>query len=67
MKKHRNSKAKNQTYHFKKRCDERLGTQLDRKSIQSRIKRQKFDENFYLLDRQSNRVTRYRYKHQNIW
>lgn len=51
MKKHRSSKAKNQTYHFKKRCDERLRLQIDRKSIQRRIKSQKYDENFYLLDR----------------
>ena len=49
MKKRRSSKAKNQTYHFKKRCDERLGVQIDRKSIQRRIKSQKYDENFYLL------------------
>ena len=67
MKKHRSTKAKNQTYHFKKRCDERLGVQIDRKSIQRRIKSQKYDENFYLLDRQSNRVTRYRYKFQDKW
>lgn len=67
MKKYRKTKAKNQTYHFKKRCDERLGVQVDRKSIQRRIKTQKYDKNFYLLDRQSNRVTRYRYKFQNKW
>ena len=67
MKKRRSSKAKNQTYHFKKRCDERLGVQIDRKSIQRRIKSQKYDENFCLLDRQSNRVTRYRYKFQDKW
>lgn len=67
MKKHRSTKAKNQTYHFKKRCDERLGVQIDRKSVQRRIKNQKYDENFYLLDRQSNRVTRYRYKFQDKW
>lgn len=67
MKKHRTTKAKNQTYHFKKRCDERLGVQIDRKTIQRRIKAQKYDENFYLLDRQSNRVTRYRYKFQDKW
>jgi hypothetical protein len=67
MKKYRKTKAKNQTYHFKKRCDERLGVQVDRKSIQRRIKTQKYDENFYLLDRQSNRVTRYRYKFQDTW
>lgn len=67
MKKHRLSKAKNQTYHFKKRCDERLGVQIDRKLIQRRIKEQKFDEQFYFLDRQSNRVSRYRYKFQDKW
>lgn len=67
MKKHKSSKAKNQTYHFKKRCDERLGIQVDRKSIQQRIKNQKYDENFYLLNKQSNRVTRYRYKFQDKW
>ena len=67
MKKHRTSKSKNQTYHFKKRCDERLGIQIDRKFLQRRIKEQKFDENFYLLDRQSNRVTRYRYRFQDKW
>lgn len=67
MKKHRTTKAKNQTYHFKRRCDERLGVQIDRKAIQRRIKEQKYDENFYLLDRQSNRVTRYRYKFQDKW
>lgn len=67
MRKHRRSKAKNQTYHFKKRCKERLGVQIDRKSLQRRIQKQKFDENFYLLDRQSNRVTRYRYKFQDKW
>lgn len=67
MKKYRISKAKNQTHHFKKRCDERLGMQIDRKSIQRRIREQKFDKNFYLLSRQSNRVTRYRYKFQDKW
>ena len=67
MKKHRISKAKNQTYHFKKRCDERLGVQIDRKAIQRRIMEQKFDEQFYFLDRQSNRVSRYRYKFQDKW
>lgn len=67
MKKHRTTKAKNQTYHFKKRCDERLGVQIDRKLIQRRIKEQKFDEQFYFLDRQSNRVSRYRYKFQDKW
>lgn len=67
MKKHHITKAKNQTYHFKKRCDERLGVQIDRKAIQRRIKEQKYDDNFYLLDRQSNRVTRYRYKFQDKW
>lgn len=67
MKKHHITKAKNQTYHFKKRCDERLGVQIDRKLIQRRIKEQKFDEQFYFLDRQSNRVSRYRYKFQDKW
>jgi len=67
MRKHRTTKAKNQTYHFKKRCDERLGMQINRKSIQRRIREQEYDENFYLLDRQSNRVTRYRYKFQDKW
>ncbi len=67
MKKNRISKAKNQTYHFKKRCDERLGVQIDRKAIQRRIKEQKFDEQFYFLDRQSNRVSRYRYRFQDKW
>lgn len=67
MKKNRSSKAKNQTYHFKKRCDERLGIQIDRKLIQRRIKAQKYDEYFYFLDRQSNRVSRYRYKFQDKW
>lgn len=67
MKKHHTTKAKNQTYHFKKRCDERLGVQIDRKLIQRRIKEQKFDEQFYFLDRQSNRVSRYRYKFQDKW
>ena len=28
---------------------------------------QKFDEQFYFLDRQSNRVSRYRYKFQDKW
>ena len=67
MKKYRTSKAKCQTHHFKKRCDERLGVQIDRKAIQRRIKEHKFDENFYLLGRQSNRVTRYRYRFQDKW
>ncbi|GEM_PF-6719504 len=67
MKKYRTSKAKCQTHHFKRRCDERLGIQIDRKAIQRRIREQKYDENFYLLDRQSNRVTRYRYKFQDKW
>ena len=67
MKKHRTTKAKNQTYHFKKRCDERLGVQIDRKLIQRQIKEQKFDEQFYFLDRQSNIVSRYRYKFQDKW
>lgn len=67
MKRHCRTKAKNQTYHFKKRCDERLGVQINRKAIQRRIKEQKFDEQFYFLDRQSNRVSRYRYKFQDKW
>lgn len=67
MKKRRNSKAKNQTFHFKKRCDERLGTQIDRKALQRRIREHNFDENFYVLNKQSNRVTRYRYKFQDKW
>lgn len=67
MKKRRDSKAKNQTYHFQKRCEERLGCQIDRKSILRRIKNQEFDDNFHLLDKQSNRVTRYRYKIQDKW
>ena len=40
---------------------------MDCKYIQRRIQKQKFDEDFYLLDRQSNRVTRYRYKFQDKW
>lgn len=44
-----------------------MGVQIDRKSLQRRIQKQKFDEDFYLLDRQSNRVTRYRYKFQDKW
>ena len=67
MKKHNMSKAKNQTRHFKRRCDERIGIQIDRKAIQRRIRNQKFDNNFYKLDKQSNRVTRYRYKFQDKW
>lgn len=67
MKKRRTSKAKNQTYHFKKRCDERLGVQINRKSIQRRIQQQNYDEDFYFLDKQSNRVTRYRYRFENKW
>lgn len=67
MKKQRISKAKNQTRHFKRRCDERLGIQIDRKSIQRQIRSQLFDENFYFLDKQSNRITRYRYKYQDKW
>ena len=67
MKKRRTSKAKNQTYHFKKRCDERLGVQIDRKSIQRRIQQQNYDEDFYFLNKQSNRVTRYRYRFENKW
>ena len=67
MKKYHKSKAKNQTYHFKKRCDERLGMQIDRKTIQRRIQNQKFDKNFYPLNKQSNRVTRYRYRFQDKW
>ena len=67
MRKHRRTKAQNQTYHFKQRCEERLGLQIDRKTIQRRIKEKIFDENFYLLNKQSNRVTRYRYKFENKW
>lgn len=67
MKKRRTSKAKNQTYHFKKRCDERLGVQINRKSIQRRIQQQNYDEDFYFLGKQSNRVTRYRYRFENKW
>ena len=37
MKKKRISKAKNQTYHSKKRCDKRIGTQIDRKTIQKAL------------------------------
>ena len=67
MRKHRRTKAQNQTYHFKLRCNERLGVQIDRKTIQRRIKERKFDEEFYLLNKQSNRVTRYRYRFENKW
>jgi hypothetical protein len=67
MKKKRITKAKNQTYHFKKRCEERLNTQINRKDIQRRIKEQKYSDDFYFLDRQSNRVTRYRYRFQDKW
>lgn len=67
MKKRRRTKAQNQTAHFKKRCDERLGVQINRKEIQKRIRNHSFDENFYLLGKQSNRVTRYRYKLQDKW
>lgn len=67
MRKHRRTKAQNQTCHFKKRCEERLGVQIDRKTIQRRIKEKNFDEDFYLLNKQSNRVTRYRYKFENKW
>lgn len=67
MAKRRFSKAKNQAYHFKMRCEERLGCQVDRKLIQRKIKEHRYDENFYLLDRQTNRVTRYRYKFNNEW
>lgn len=67
MAKHRRSKAKNQTFHFQKRCDERLGVQINRKAIQRRIQNNNFNANFYFLDRQSNRVTRYRYKYNNKW
>jgi len=67
MKKRRRTKAENQTYHFKKRCDERLGVQINRKSIQKRIKEKEYDEYFYMLNRQSNRVTRYRYKFRDKW
>lgn len=67
MAKRRRSKAQNQTYHFKRRCDERIGAQIDRKAIQKRIKANKYDNDFYFLNRQSNRVTRYRYKHEGVW
>ena len=67
MAKHHRSKSKNQTFHFKKRCNERLGVQINRKAIQRRIQNKSFDENFYFLDRQSNRVTRYKYKFNNKW
>ena len=67
MKKHHRSKAKNQTYHFKKRCNERLGMQIDRKALQRRIREQKLDEKLYVLNKQFNRVTRYRYKFQDKW
>lgn len=67
MSRQKKSKAKNQTIHFKRRCDERLGIQINRKDIQRKIKEQKFNENFYFLDRQSNRVSRYRYKFNNKW
>jgi len=67
MAKHPKSKAHNQTVHFKRRCEERLGVQINRKDIQRKIKEQKFNENFYFLDRQSNRVTRFRYRFNDIW
>ena len=67
MARHKNSKSKNQTIHFKRRCDERVGVQINRKDIQRKIKEQKFNENFYFLNRQSNRVSRYRYKFNNKW
>ena len=67
MKKRRTTKAQNQTSHFKKRCEERLGVQIDRKAIQRQIKEKSFDENLYFLKKQSNRVSIYRYKFQNKW
>ena len=44
-----------------------MGVQIDRKSIEQRIKKQKFDEDFYLLGRQSNRVTKYRFRFEDKW
>lgn len=67
MRKRRKSKANNQTFHFQRRCEERLGIQLNRKEIMKRIQTGLFDDEFYFLNRQSNRVTRYRYKYRDIW
>lgn len=67
MAKHRISKAKCQTIHFKRRCEERLGEQVDRKALQRRIRERIFDENFYFFDKQTNRVTRYRYRYKDKW
>lgn len=44
-----------------------MGEQIDRKAIQRRIRERIFDEKFYFMDRQSNRVTRYRYKYKDTW
>lgn len=63
----RYTKAENQTVHFQKRSLARVGVLLDRKDIQRRIKEQKYSENFYFLDKQSNRVSRYRYKYGDKW
>lgn len=41
--------------------------QINRKSIQRRIQQQNYDEDFYFLDKQSNRVIRYRYRFENKW
>ena len=68
MRKHRRTKAQNQTHHFKQRCEERLGVQIDRKTIQRRIRKMIFDdEELYLLRKQSNRVSLYRYKFEDKW
>lgn len=67
MKKKHISKGKCQVFHFKKRCDERIGEQVDRKALQRRIREKNYGDDFYFLDRQSNRVSRYRYKYHDVW
>ena len=60
--KKQNLKAQNEKAHFNKRCIERVGETLNRKEIERSIRSGKLQ--FY--DRQSNRITRYIYTHNDI-
>ena len=57
MKKKKKTKKDNERIHFEKRCLERVGVFLDRKEIIRKIKNQELE----FIERQSNRITIWRY------
>lgn len=58
--------GKHLNIHFNKRCEERLGEALPRKEIIRRIKKQELGEDLEFYEKQSNRVSIYRYIHNGI-